>query len=118
MRESVPIIRIRDCLLVSVQTELGDALARQVQDTLMNRAAAEGCKGVVLDISAVQLIDTYITRIMSDIGKSVGFMGAACVVVGMRPAVAMTLVEMGMELDGMDTALNLEQALERLDLLR
>jgi rsbT antagonist protein RsbS len=118
MRDSVPIISIRDCLLVSIQAELGDALAREVQDALMTRASEEGCKGVVLDISSVQLIDTYITRVLSDIGRSVRFMGAACVVVGMRPAVAMTLVEMGMDMSGVDTALSLESALERLELLR
>ena len=114
----LPIIEIRGCLLVSIQTELHDRLALELQTTLMQRVRAQGVKGVILDVSWVEVIDSYITRILNDIGKSVRFMGADCYMVGIRPAVAMTLVEMGVQLDAVSTALNLDAALEKLELLR
>lgn len=81
----------------------------------MDRVRESGAKGVVLDVSGVEIIDSYITRILNDIGRSVRFMGADCFLVGVRPAVAMTLVEMGVELDSVQTALNLDLALARLE---
>jgi len=111
----VPIIQIRNCLLVSIQIELHDRLALDLQAALMERVRESGAKGVVLDVSGVEIIDSYITRILNDIGRSVRFMGADCFLVGVRPAVAMTLVEMGVELDAVETALNLDLALARLE---
>ena len=116
--ESLPIIQIRNCLLVSIQTELHDRLALGLQESLMERVRTTDAKGVILDVSAVEIIDSYITRILNDIGKSVRFMGAECYIVGIRPAVAMTLIEMGVELDSVSTALNLDLALARLELLQ
>jgi rsbT antagonist protein RsbS len=116
--ESLPIIQIRNCLLVSIQTELHDRLALGLQEALMERVRSADAKGVILDVSAVEVIDSYITRILNDIGKSVRFMGAECYIVGIRPAVAMTLIEMGVELDSVHTALNLDLALEKLELLQ
>jgi rsbT antagonist protein RsbS len=116
--QELPIIQIRGCLLVSIQTELHDRLALELQTTLMERVRSLGVRGVVLDVSWVEVIDSYITRILNDIGKSVRFMGADCYMVGIRPAVAMTLVEMGVELDAVSTALNLDAALEKLELLQ
>jgi rsbT antagonist protein RsbS len=115
--DELPIIQIRNCLLVSIQTELHDRLALELQTSLMERVRAQGVKGVILDVSWVEVIDSYITRILNDIGKSVRFMGADCYMVGIRPAVAMTLVEMGVQLDAVSTALNLDAALEKLELL-
>jgi rsbT antagonist protein RsbS len=115
--QELPIIQIRGCLLVSIQTELHDRLALELQTTLMERVRSLGVRGVILDVSWVEVIDSYITRILNDIGKSVRFMGADCYMVGIRPAVAMTLVEMGVELDAVSTALNLDAALEKLELL-
>ena len=109
------IILIRGCLLVSIQTELHDQLALRLQEALAERTRAVGATGVVLDISMVQIIDSFITRILNDIGRSVRYMGARCFVVGIRPGVAMTLVEMGVDLDAVETALNLDLALERLE---
>jgi len=117
MSQELPIIQIRNCLQVSIQTELHDRLALDLQAALMNRVRSTGSRGVILDVSAVEVIDSYITRILNDIGKSVRFMGADCCMVGIRPAVAMTLIEMGVELDAVDTALNLDLALEKLELL-
>lgn len=116
--QELPIIQIRNCLLVSIQTELHDRLAIELQTTLMERVRSLGVRGVILDVSWVEVIDSYITRILNDIGKSVRFMGADCYMVGIRPAVAMTLVEMGVELDAVSTALNLDAALEKLELLQ
>jgi rsbT antagonist protein RsbS len=116
--QELPIIQIRSCLLVTIQTELHDRLALELQTALMERVRALGVRGVILDVSLVEVIDSYITRILNDIGKSVRFMGADCYMVGIRPAVAMTLVEMGVELDAVSTALNLDAALEKLELLQ
>lgn len=116
--QELPIIRIRNCLLVSIQTELHDRLAIELRTALMERVRVQGVRGVILDVSWVEVIDSYITRILNDIGKSVRFMGADCFMVGIRPAVAMTLVEMGVELDAVSTALNLDAALEKLEQLR
>jgi rsbT antagonist protein RsbS len=118
MELDLPIIQIRNCLLVSIQTELHDQLALNLQASLMERVRNVGAVGIVLDVSAVEIIDSYITRILNDIGKSVRYMGAECYIVGIRPAVAMTLIEMGVELDAVNTALNLDLALERLELLQ
>src|SRR5436853_7194133 len=117
LEQELPIIQIRNCLLVSIQTELHDRLALDLQASLMERVRTVNARGVILDVSAVEVIDSYITRILNDIGKSVRFMGAECYIVGIRPAVAMTLIEMGVELDSVHTALNLDLALERLELL-
>jgi len=116
--QELPIIRVRGCLLVSIQTELHDRLALELRSALMERVRTQGIRGVILDVSWVEVIDSYITRILNDIGKSVRFMGADCYMVGIRPAVAMTLVEMGVELDAVSTALNLDAALEKLELPR
>ena len=115
---ALPIIQIRNCLLVSIQTELHDRLVLDLHEALMERVKAVGPRGVVLDVSAVEIIDSYITRILNDIGRSVRYMGAECFIVGIRPAVAMTLIEMGVELDAVSTALNLDLALEKLELLQ
>jgi len=74
--DELPIIQIRNCLLVSIQTELHDRLALDLQTSLMERVRAQGVRGVILDVSWVEVIDSYITRILNDIGKSVRFMGA------------------------------------------
>ena len=116
--DSLPIIQIRNCLLVSIQTELHDRLALDLHVALMERVRAVGPRGVVLDVSAVEIIDSYITRILNDIGRSVRYMGAECFIVGIRPHVAMTLIEMGVELDAVTTALTLDLALEKLELLQ
>lgn len=116
--QQIPIIQIRNCLLVSIQTELHDRLALDLQESLMERVRITDARGVILDVSAVEIIDSYITRILNDIGKSVRFMGAECYIVGIRPAVAMTLIEMGVELDSVNTALSLDLALEKLELLQ
>ena len=118
VEQDLPIIQIRNCLLVSIQSELHDRLALDLQASLMDRVRTVSARGVILDVSAVEIIDSYITRILNDIGKSVRFMGAECYIVGIRPAVAMTLIEMGVELDSVNTALNLDLALERLELLQ
>ena len=91
------IIQIKNCLLVSIQTELHDRLALNLQAAIMERVRTVGAKGIILDVSAVEIIDSYITRILNDIGKSVRYMGADCYIVGIRPAVAMTLIEITAE---------------------
>src|SRR4051794_31402826 len=87
MEQVLPIIQIRNCLLVSIQTELHDRLALDLQSALMERVRAVGPRGVILDVSAVEIIDSYITRILNDIGRSVRYMGSECFIVGIRPGV-------------------------------
>lgn len=111
MTDRVAVIRLRDFLLVTIQSELDDRAARALQESLLERAVLEAVRGVILDLSAVDVIDSYITRILSDISRAVRFLGAECILVGIRPAVAMTLVEMGLDLPDVRTARSLDVAL-------
>lgn len=114
----ISVVPLHGVLLVSTGAEFHDQLARDLQHELTARVRALGSRAVVLDISAVQVIDSYITRVLGDVAQAVRFLGARCVLVGMRPAVAMSLVEMGIELPGVATALNLEMAMARLGIGR
>ena len=105
------ILAVNGSLLVRIHGDLHDRLALELQEAIAAETRRSGAHGIVLDISQVEVIDSYITRILNDIGRSVRYMGASCFVVGMRPSVAMTLVEMGIELEGVRTSLSLDQAL-------
>jgi len=114
MAEHIPILRMGDALLVSIQVDLHDRMALQLQDDLTSAIKRYGAKGVLIDISAVEIVDSFIGRMISDISGMGRILGARTVVVGMRPAVAITLVELGLSLSGVDTALSLERGLEKL----
>jgi rsbT antagonist protein RsbS len=116
--DGLAIVGIRDLLLVTVSSDFHDQLAVRLKASLSDRVRTSGSRAVVLDISAVEVIDSYITRVLNDIGSCVRFMGAGCFVVGMRPAVAMTLVEMGIHLEGIRTALSLDEAVTALEAAR
>jgi rsbT antagonist protein RsbS len=109
--DSIPILRFGDVLLVSVQVDLHDRLAMTLQDDLTNALAKAGARGVVLDISGLDLVDSFIGRVISNIASATRLMGAQTVLVGMRPAVAITLVELGLSLGGVQTALDAERAI-------
>jgi rsbT antagonist protein RsbS len=113
--ERVPIIETRGRLLVSVQKELSDVEALRLQDDILGRLRESPCDGVILDVSGVEVVDSYIARLFNDIGQSARSMGARTVLVGLRPAVAMTLVEMDVELTRVRTELDLDRALEYLE---
>ena len=110
--QSIPILRIGDCLLVSIQLDLDDTLAMTLQDDLMSRITQTGAKGVLIDISALEIVDSFIGRMIANISGMARILDASTVVVGMRPAVAITLVELGLTLPGVRTALDVERGME------
>jgi rsbT antagonist protein RsbS len=110
--DRVPVLKIGDILLVSIQIDLEDQIAMQLQDDLSNRIVETGAHGVIIDISALEIVDSFIGRMLSTIAAVSRVLDAETVVVGMRPAVAITLVELGLSLNGVRTALNVDKALE------
>jgi rsbT antagonist protein RsbS len=109
--ERIPIYKIGEILLVSIQIDLQDQDALALQDDLSNRIVATGAHGVVIDISALEVVDSFIGRMLSTIAAVSRVLDARTVVVGMRPAVAITLVELGLSLPGVETALDVERGL-------
>ena len=107
----IPILRIRDILLVSIQVDMHDRLAMQLQDDLTRRIVQDGARGVMIDISALEIVDSFIGRMLNNIAAMSRVLDAVTVVVGMRPAVAITLVELGLTLSGVRTALNVDKGL-------
>jgi rsbT antagonist protein RsbS len=101
-------------LLVTVQVDLHDQVAMQLQDDLTEAISRYGAKGVLIDISALEMVDSFIGRVISDISGMGHILDAATVLVGMRPAVAITLVELGLSLPGIATALTVERGMARL----
>src|SRR5919205_170720 len=99
-------------LLVSIQVDMHDRLAMQLQDDLTSRIAATGARGVLIDISSLEMVDSFIGRMLGNIAAMSRVLDAETVVVGMRPAVAITLVELGMSLPGVRTALTVERAMD------
>jgi rsbT antagonist protein RsbS len=112
--ERVPILKIGSTLLVSIQVDLQDQSVQQLQEDVAERIAATGAKGVIIDITAVEIVDSFIGRMLSMIGSMSRLFDAQTVLVGMRPAVAITLVELGLTLEGVQTALNTEKGLRLL----
>ena len=112
--ERVPILRIGDVLLVSIQVDLQDHIAVQLQDDLSQRIVETGAKGVLIDISALEIVDSFVGRMISTTAAVSRVLDAETVVVGMQPAVAITLVELGLTLDGVLTALDVDRGLRLL----
>ncbi|WP_021600207.1 STAS domain-containing protein [Actinomadura welshii] len=112
--ERVPILKIGDVLLVSIQTDLQDQTVMALQEDLAARVSSTGARGVVIDITAVDIVDSFIGRMFATIAAMSRLMDAETVVVGMRPAVAITLVELGLSLGGVRTALDLEEGMRLL----
>ena len=118
MSEQLPILKIGDVLLVSIQTDLDDQTVLTLQDDLAARILATGAHGVVIDISAVEIVDSFVGRMLATVASLSQMLDAETVVVGMRPAVAITLVELGLSLGTVRTALSLEKGLQVLARLR
>jgi rsbT antagonist protein RsbS len=114
MTGTIPILRIGRTLLATVQTELRDNVANAFQQDALSALEKGGMTGLVIDISGLETVDTYVARVLVETGRMARLMGAATVLVGMRPEIAATLVRMGYAMEGVDTALNLEEGLERL----
>ena len=112
--ERIPILKMGDFLLVTIQVDLYDQLAENLESDLINTISKHSSKGVLFDISAVSLIDSFMGRILGNIAVMSKIMDAQTVVVGMQPAVAITLVELGLSLNGVISALNVEKGMELL----
>ena len=109
--DHIPILKVDSFLLVTIQVELHDDLAMSLQDDLTQKLLKTNSHGVLIDISALEIVDSYIGRMLSQISAIVGIMDATMVLVGMRPAVAITLVELGMTIPSVRTALNVDKGL-------
>jgi rsbT antagonist protein RsbS len=112
--EQIPILSLGEFLLVTIQVELHDQLAMRLQEDLTEKLAHTHAKGVLIDISALEIVDSFIGRSLAHIASIAHIMDAATVLVGMRPAVAITLVELGMSLKGIRTALNMDKGMQLL----
>jgi len=110
--ERIPILEMGNCLLVTIQVDMHDRLAMTLQDDLTTRISETRARGVVIDISALEVVDSFIGRILGNIAGMARVLDAETVVVGMRPAVAITLVELGLALPGVRTALNVERGMD------
>jgi rsbT antagonist protein RsbS len=109
--ERIPILKMGDFLLVTIQVDMHDRLAMQLQEDLTSRITATGAKGVLIDISALEMVDSFIGRMIANIAAMARILDAYTVVTGMQPAVAITLVELGLTLTGVRTALNVERGM-------
>lgn len=110
--DRIPIIKVGNCLLVTIQVDMHDRLAITLQDDLTDRIVTSRARGVLIDISSLDVVDSFIGRMLDNIASMARVLDAFTVVVGMRPAVAITLVELGLSLKGVRTALNVERGIE------
>lgn len=116
--DRIPILRMGEFLLVTLQVDVQDQLALRLQDDLTHAIQVRGARGVLIDISALEMVDSFMGRMIGDISGMARILDARTVVVGMQPAVAITLVELGLSLPGVDTALNVERGMQLLRLAR
>lgn len=111
----IPIIKIGDYLIVSIQVDMHDKLALELQHQILEEISKTGAKGVLIDISVLEMVDSYIGRMLSGMASMAAIMDAGVVIVGMQPAVAITLVELGLEMPGVNTALSMENGMKILE---
>ena len=112
--DRIPILKVGDCLLVTIQVDMHDQLAMSLQEDLTAQIAKNASKGVLIDISSLEIVDSFIGRMLANIAAMSRVLDAQTVLTGMQPAVAITLVELGMSLPGIKTALNVERGMELL----
>ena len=109
--DRIPILKMGSFLLVTIQVDMHDQLALQLQDDLTSRIVSARARGVLIDISSLEIVDSFIGRMISNIAAMARVLDAETVVVGMQPAVAITLVELGLSLEGVRTALNVDKGM-------
>lgn len=110
----IPILKLHNYLLISIQIDLDDQTALQFQEDLLNKIHKSGARGVVIDLTSVDIIDSFIAKVLGDVVTMSDLMGARVVLTGIQPAVAMTLIDLGIHLQDVRTALDLEQGLIKL----
>lgn len=116
--DRIPVLKMGEYLLVTIQVDMHDQLALSLQDDLMAKIAKTSAKGVLIDISALDMVDSFIGRMIANISSMSSILGASTVVVGMQPAVAITLVELGLSLQGVKCALNVDRGMDYLRKVR
>ena len=116
--ERIPILRMGRVLLVTIQVDMQDQTAMALQEDLADKIAKTGASGVLIDISALEIVDSFVGRMLASISGIARILSATTVVVGMQPAVAITLVELGLSLEGVRTALNVERGVQLLERAR
>ncbi|MER3426500.1 MAG: anti-anti-sigma factor [Pyrinomonas sp.] len=112
--QRIPILKVGRALIVPIQVDMDDATAMQLQERILSELERTGARGVLIDISLLEMVDSFIGRMLSDIAAMARIMDARTVVAGMQPAVAITLVELGLELPGVDTVLNVDEGIRLL----
>jgi rsbT antagonist protein RsbS len=112
--DRIPILKLGDFLLVTIQMDMHDHLALTLQDELTDKVVKTGARGVLIDISSLDMVDSFLGRMLSNVALMSQILDAQTVVVGMQPMVAITLVELGLSLKGVRTALNIEKGMELL----
>ncbi|PZX03820.1 rsbT antagonist protein RsbS [Psychrobacillus insolitus] len=115
MKMRIPILKLKDCLIVSIQWELDDQTAISFQEDLLEKLHTTSARGVVIDLTPIDFIDSFIAKVLGDVINMSGLMGAKVVITGIQPAVAITLIELGIRLENVSTALDLENGLEKLE---
>ncbi len=115
--ERIPVLKVGQFLLVTIQEEMHDRLVLNLQDDLLTRLSETGARGVLIDISGLDMVDSFTGRVLANTAGMAHLLDAETVVVGMRPAVAITLVELGLSLKGIHTALNVDKGIELLQSL-
>ncbi len=111
----VPILKLREILLTTIQIDMSDEDSLAFEDDLLRELNKTQAKGVIIDITAMDVVDSFMARVINDTANQAGMLGAQVVLCGMQPDVALTLIEMGRELIGVKTSLNLDQAFEQLE---
>lgn len=110
----IPILKLRNYLLISIQTEIDDQTAIKFQEDLLDKIYTSGAIGVVIDLTSVEIIDSFIAKVLGDVVSMSELMGAKVVLTGIQPPVAITLIDLGIQLHKVSTALDLEQGLIKL----
>ncbi|MCF6411803.1 MULTISPECIES: STAS domain-containing protein [Bacillaceae] len=110
----VPILKLHEYLLISIQVELDDKTALQFQEDLLSKIHDTGAKGIVIDLTSVDMVDSFIAKVLGDVVKMSNLMGARVVLTGIQPPVAITLIDLGINMRDVPTALDLEQGLDKL----
>ena len=113
----IPVIKLYSHLIVPIQGLLGDGVMEELSEQVSQRIVTDGVTGLIIDVSAIDVMDSYVTRVVRDLALTARLMGVDTVVSGMQANVAITIIEMGLEIPGVATTLNLERALEHLDQL-